>query len=560
LPSLFKAPWPQATTHDAFPFEIVPFDWGWEPVLTPQYRAPWPQATNPDVLPSVLTGTWGWDPVLPSLFKAPWPQATTHDAFPFEIVPFDWGWEPVLPPQYHAPWPQASNPDVLPSVLTGTWGWDPTLPRPSSAPYPRASIVEVFPNEIVAFGWGWEHVLTPQYRPWPQATNPDVLPSVLTGTWGWDPILPRPFKAPWPQATINDVFPTMRMMAYWGWETISSSPFQPQRIQASNADTFPPMILGLWGFEPIVPLPSKIARSREAWIDALPKILSGTWGWEASPSRHVMIPSANLPFDDIFPRPSTILIYPWVPDFFPCQAPQIRHPSSGLDDWWPSLPYRPYPGAYKPWYGWDDIYYEDDDLRQRLEREISRLDQELDALALEELEALEDEEREARHSRDRHVITPEVLPPGWRRDKQQGDRWTEPGVQDPDLFRHVHYNFSSDLDLGIRRRIVGILIRAERREARIYGSEAFKTSETALVRGRVIEQGTHAWIVKLSKEERLAIAREAVREGFKLISFDATSLSFIHEMPFPWKPLLIGVGAGLFAGWLIWERNPKKRR
>lgn len=224
-----------------------------------------------------------------------------------------------------------------------------------------------------------------------------------------------------------------------------------------------------------------------------------------------------------------------------------------FEDWWPGivLVHPVAKGGYKPWYGWDDIYYEDDNLRQRFEREMNQILDELDDLAEEEMEELAEEEQE-RKAKTRRIIIPEVLPRDWRKDEQQGET------------RHVHYNFASDLDFGIRRRIIGILDRAEHRGCQIYGSEAFRTRENALVKGRFVGQGTHAWVLTLDTKERLAIAREAMSEGFKLVSFDDTSLSFIHLPSFPWKPVLLGagagaglMGAGLFTGWLIWGRHPK---
>ena len=96
----------------------------------------------------------------------------------------------------------------------------------------------------------------------------------------------------------------------------------------------------------------------------------------------------------------------------------------------------------------------------------------------------------------------------------------------------------------------------------IFGSEAFRTREDALVRGRFVERDTDAWVLRLDSRARLDLAREAVAEGFKLVSFDDTSLSFIHRPTFPWKPVLWGaaagstiMGAGIFTGYLIWGRN-----
>ena len=410
--------------------------------------------------------------------------------------------------------------------------------------------------------WGWDPEVAPRFpKPYRSLDVFEAGPSVLAGTWGWDPVLPGLFRMPWPQAIMHDVFPFQIAAGQWGWEAILPSSRMPTILRTCLDEVRPPIVVQPWGFEHLVFPQSRLAQPRENWIDIFPQILLGAWGWEASsPWQHKISPAWS-PSLDVFPRLPTVVTYPWQPDFGLYLPPQLRHPIPGPDDWWPPLPFRPYQGAYKPWYGWDDIYYEDDDLRERLEREIERLDAELEALAMEELEALQEEcERE----RSRRIIIPEVMPPGWQRDEQRGDHWAKPDPYGPGRFRHVHYNFASDLDFGIRRRIIGILDRAEHRGARIFGSDAFRTSENALVKGRFVEHGTHAWIIRLDHDERLTIAKEAKAEGFKLLSFDDTSLSFIHRTEFPWKHILIGagagaslMGAGIFTGWLIWGRKPR---
>jgi len=153
-------------------------------------------------------------------------------------------------------------------------------------------------------------------------------------------------------------------------------------------------------------------------------------------------------------------------------------------------------------------------------------------------------------------------PSDWRSGREEWAR-----EEHTEKVRHVHYNFASDLDFGVRRRILGILDRAEHRGVDIFGSEAFRTAETARVRGQLVTQGTHAWVLKLDTKARVALAKEAIAEGFRLVSFDDTSLSFIHRPTYPWKPLLVGaaagaglMGAGVYTGYLIWGRRPSRRR
>ena len=206
--------------------------------------------------------------------------------------------------------------------------------------------------------------------------------------------------------------------------------------------------------------------------------------------------------------------------------------------------------------------FENEILRQRLESTIETIDDQLVVLA-DEVKAEEESTKGRPKSR---IVTPDILPPSWRagRDAQEEDRQSRPEVK-RDPYRHVHYNFASDLDFGVRRRIVGILDRAEHRGVDIFGSEAFRTAETARVRGQLVVQNTNAWVLRLHHDARLDLAREAVSEGFRLVSFDDTSLSFVYKPGYPWKVLLLGagagaalMGAGVATGYLIWGRSPKK--
>ena len=79
----------------------------------------------------------------------------------------------------------------------------------------------------------------------------------------------------------------------------------------------------------------------------------------------------------------------------------------------------------------------------------------------------------------------------------------------------------------------------------------------------MVVSGTNAWVLQVAGDARLDLAREALAEGFRLVSFDDTSLSFIHRPTYPWKQLYLGagIGGGLVSlgvglGYLIWGRNP----
>jgi hypothetical protein len=121
------------------------------------------------------------------------------------------------------------------------------------------------------------------------------------------------------------------------------------------------------------------------------------------------------------------------------------------------------------------------------------------------------------------------------------------------------------MDFGVRRRIIGILDRAEHRGAQIFGSDAFVTQIEGKIHGNLIVPGTNAWVIQLGQEERLIVAKEALAEGFRLVSFDETSLSFIHRPTYPWKTLFLGatlgaslMGAGVGVGYLTWGKELKK--
>ena len=453
---------------------------------------------------------------------------------------------------------------MFPSPLAGISGWEflGSLPFKSLASQPP--FIEVPPSFFKNL-WGWEPALPSSSRTTTsQSFSGDVFPSPLAGISGWEFLGPLPFRLSPVQPLFIEVLPSI-FKNLWGWEPALTFPFKPVTVQSFTEDVCPFTLGGIAGWEFLTAPRFKLLLTPTSFIDVPPSLVREvSWGWESQASARS--PIIVLPFHDI-PLPAFLGgARDWGTE---SRAPdKTARQVLSFDDWWPGIvpPNRVLPGGggYKPWYGWGyPEIYEDDDLRERLERNLYEIDEQLAALAAEE-------EEERRNTR---IIVPELLPPGWQ-DDEQGD-WRE-GVRDrhqrreeerrqqQDPFRHVHYNFASDLDFGVRRRIIGILDRAEHRNVNIFGSEAFRTSETALVKGRLVEQGTNAWVIRLDAKARLEIAREAVAEGFKLLSFDDTSLSFIHRPTFPWKPVLLGagagatiMGAGIFTGWLIWGRNPR---
>jgi hypothetical protein len=90
------------------------------------------------------------------------------------------------------------------------------------------------------------------------------------------------------------------------------------------------------------------------------------------------------------------------------------------------------------------------------------------------------------------------------------------------------YSFETDIDYGMQLLITNFLLRAEKQKIQILRSDAFLTSETARVNGHLVYGGTNAWVLTVRHYDRVGVAREAVAMGFKLISFNDTSLSFIY--------------------------------
>ena len=585
LPPQWRKPPPQAGLVDVLP--LAPRrPWGWEPLLAPQYRLPYPRAGLVETYPRPPIQPWGFEQALPVPRKTSLPPPSYVDVLPCALLPRSgWeaagalpsrlpnarsssvdvlpaflrgaaGWEATGPPQLAPPGLRAGDPGVLPALFLGAWGWEaapPPLPRRTATlPHQPEALAA-----LLAGTWGWEAVGALAYRPVaPQPTFADTLPGMLAAAWGWEsapPPLPRLAASLLSQPEVLAPL----LAGTWGWEAAGSLAYRPVAPQPTFADTLPGMLALSWGWDPPGQHLVNLAARQVSSGDAPVFVPVSAWGWESQVSARapvVVVPSAV----DAPPPPSLSGAWGWEGE------PRAPGKSASrillFDDWWPGVvaPFRPTGGGYKPWYGWRyPETYEDDDLRQRLERDIEAIDEELAALAADEEEP----------DQDSRIVRLDVLPPGWQesgwrqefREKREDARRRR---EDP--YRHVHYNFASDLDFGVRRRIIGILDRAEHRRANIFGSEAFRTCEGALVRGRFVEQGTNAWVLRLDKQARLEIAREAVAEGFKLVSFDDTSLSFIHRSTFPWKPVLWGaaagsaiMGAGVFTGYLIWGRRPR---
>jgi hypothetical protein len=182
----------------------------------------------------------------------------------------------------------------------------------------------------------------------------------------------------------------------------------------------------------------------------------------------------------------------------------------------------------------------DVELAAALSELIADIDSELSGLS-----AKRNDEIESR----RLVLPDKIYSPGWRAGREEHERSPLPEKQ----ARYVHYNFASDIDFGFRRKIVSFLQTAERIGLDLEGSDAFVASRDLVVGGRTIRQGMNVWQLQVEPNTRVGIAKFNVARGFRLVSYDATSLHFVHAKTFPWRPLLVGAGAGLLAGHLLWN-------
>ena len=514
---------------------------GWEPSPTSPYRIPGLRALNLDVLPALLRGFAGWEPSPASPYRIPGLPALNLDVLPALLRGFA-GWESSSASQYRIPTLAALNIDVLTEILVGR-GWESIIPQQYKIPRPRSYNLDVFAAAIE--GQGWESIIPPQYKiPRPRANNLDVFALDLVGR-GWETILPS-LKQPitHKQSTFDTIFSSFRQLVPWGFLPETPRPYQVPFIKVGYEDLFPqPANLAHIEIEPSLPPQYKIPPLQALNLDVLPNV-------------------------------QLQVIYPYSPDI-PEVELRFLHPLwISADDFWPELIVPPTPTRLGVG-GGEYVCETEEDINRRecLEKTIQAIDGELAEL-----------ESKSRESQGHAIIEPEVMPPDWQAgdDEREYDRgyWYDP--RDPSTYgrparprqedrtgrgpaRHVHYNFASDMDFGVRRRIIGILDRAEHRGARIFGSDAFVTQREANVHGTLVIPGTNAWVLRLGAEERLTVAREAIAEGFRLVSFDDTSLSFIHRQTYPWKTLFLGatlgatlMGAGVGVGYLAWGRDLKK--
>jgi hypothetical protein len=508
---------------------------GWEPSPASQYRIPGLAALNLDVLPALLRGFTGWEPSPASQYRIPGLAALNLDVLPALLQGFA-GWEPSSASQYQIPRLAALNLDVFTAAIEGR-GWESIIPPQYKIPRPRANNLDVFAAAIE--GRGWESIIPPQYKiPRPRANNLDVFAAAIEGR-GWESIIPPQYKIPRPRAFNLDLgFSAFRQLVPWGFLPETPRPYQVPVIKVGYEDLFP---------EP----------ANTTHIEVEP----------ALPPQYKIPPLQALNLD-VLPNVQLQVIYPYSPDI-PDVALRFLHPLwIPSDDFWPGLIVPPTPSRLGVG-GGEYVCETEEDINRRecLEKTIQAIDGELAEL-----------ERKSRHD-GLKIVEPEIMPSDWQSGDDDRGYWYDP--RDPRTYgrpvrprqedrtgrghaRQVHYNFASDLDFGVRRRIIGILDRAEHRGARIFGSDAFVTRREAKVHGTLVVPGTNAWVLQLDPEERLAVAREAVAEGFRLVSYDDTSLSFIHRPTYPWKTLLLGaasgaaiMGAGIYTGYLIWGRTTR---
>jgi len=199
-------------------------------------------------------------------------------------------------------------------------------------------------------------------------------------------------------------------------------------------------------------------------------------------------------FFDTFSPLIKFEVCPWVEDFRDLHRSSLNH-AAAICECWPPLiqTNKLLPGGYKP----SSIFEgrsADYDFINRVELTITAIDDELASLAI-ETDVLEGEPEEV----ERSVVS---------------------GLK--------NYKFEPDIDYGVQLLVTNFLLRAEKQGTPIHESDVFLTSETARVNGHLIYEGTNAWILRVNREDRLDVAREAVAMGFKLISFDESSLSFVY--------------------------------
>ena len=552
---------------------------GFEASVPPAYRASWRQAANLNVLPTVLQGFEGFEASPALQYKISGLRALNLDVLPNLLHGLS-GFEASIPPAYRASWHQAANVDVLPTVLQGFAGFETSQASPYRIPGLVALNLDVLPALLQGFA-GFETSQASTYRiPGLAALNLDVLPALLQGFAGFEASQASLYRVPGLTALNPDVLPAL-LQGFAGFEVSQASPYQIPSRASLNLDVLAKLVTFIGGFETNQLAMYRRFKIDSSFLEVFPSTTTRLFSFEASsspPSQYKIRPLQALTLD-VLPNVPTQVIYPYTPDL---SEPVSRYPHplwTPSDDYWPGLIVPPTPPSRLGVGGGEYVCETEEDINRRecLEKTIQAIDGELAEL-----------ERKDRAPSDLKIIEPDVMPPDWQAgddEYSQDERgyWYDP--RDPNTYgrpvrprskagkrsgepfpgRHVHYNFASDMDFGVRRRIIGILDRAEHRGAQIFGSDAFVTQLEGNIQGHLIVPGTNAWVVQLGPEERLAVAREAVAEGFRLVSFDDTSLSFIHRPTYPWKTLFLGatlgaglMGAGVGVGYLAWGRDLKR--
>ena len=463
------------------------------------------------------------------------------------------GFEASSASPYRVPGLRFLNLDVLPNLLRGLAGFEASVPPAYQAVWRQATNLDVLLNVLQDFA-GFESNSVPLYRnPILVAGNLDVLFSPSSETSGWQEETPPPYRIRRQAVTsVESLYSSVKQSIPWEFLPEVPHPYQVPVIKLGYDDIFPQTRrLSPFEVEPYLPPQYKLRPLQALNLDLLPAV----------------------PLQ---------VIYPYTPDLSDVVRRYLHPLWTPSDDYCPGLIVPPTPPSRLGVGGGEYVCETEEDINRRecLEKTIQAIDGELAEL-----------ERKSRSPADLKIIEPEIMPPDWQagdddRDAYQRDDrgyWYDP--RDPKTYgrpvrprrqagqhqesqfpgRHVHYNFASDMDFGVRRRIIGILDRAEHRGAQIFGSDAFVTKREAKVHGTLVVPGTNAWVVQLGPEERLAVAREAIAEGFRLVSFDDTSLSFIHRQTYPWKTLFLGaavgagiMGAGVGVGYLAWGRDLKR--
>ena len=542
------------------------------------YKPPYSPPSQ-DVLPNRLRGLSGFEASVPPAYRASWRQATNLNVLPTVLQGFE-GFEASPALQYKISGLRALNLDVLPNLLHGLLGFEASIPPAYRASWHQTANVDVLPTVLQGFA-GFETSQASPYRiPGLVALNLDVLPALLQGFAGFEASQASPYRIPGLTALNLDVLPAL-LQGFAGFEVSQASPYQIPSRASLNLDVLAKLVTFIGGFETNQLAMYRRFKIDSSFLEVFPSTTTRLFSFEASsspPSQYKIRPLQALTLD-VLPNVPTQVIYPYTPDL---SEPVSRYPHplwTPSDDYWPGLIVPPTPPSRLGVGGGEYVCETEEDINRRecLEKTIQAIDGELAEL-----------ERKDRAPSDLKIIEPDVMPPDWQAgddEYSQDERgyWYDP--RDPNTYgrpvrprskagkrsgepfpgRHVHYNFASDMDFGVRRRIIGILDRAEHRGAQIFGSDAFVTQLEGNIQGHLIVPGTNAWVVQLGPEERLAVAREAVAEGFRLVSFDDTSLSFIHRPTYPWKTLFLGatlgaglMGAGVGVGYLAWGRDLKR--